>query len=214
MEEHINELSLRFNMNKSIEMEKLKEKIILAKIPLHENARNVVMGKGNPNACILFVGEAPGSNEDLQGIPFVGAAGKNLDKLLNSVGLSLEEIYVTNILKYRPPENRGPNSEEMKAHTPFLVEQIKILQPKVVCSLGNYSTKFFLANGDVDSMIKQSGITSLHGMVKLIEFQGLMIRLIPLFHPAAIIYNRRLISEWEKDMKVVKEELNKINLIS
>jgi len=104
---------------------------------------NIVIGKGNPQADILFVGEAPGKNEDLQGLPFVGAAGKNLDSLLSKVGLSMEEVYIANILKCRPPENRDPTPEEIKAHTPWLLLQIEEIKPKVVCSLGNYATKFF-----------------------------------------------------------------------
>lgn len=172
-----------------------------------KKCKNVVVGKGNVNAKILFVGEAPGANEDLQGLPFVGAAGKNLDKLLAEVGLSLNDIYVTNILKCRPPENREPTIKEIKAHTPWLCRQIKEMKPRVICSLGNYATKFFLADGNVDEMKKQAGITSVHGKARDIEFCGLKIKLIPLFHPAAIIYNQGLKGEWEKDMEIVKKEM-------
>ncbi|MBU2503911.1 MAG: uracil-DNA glycosylase [Nanoarchaeota archaeon] len=177
-----------------------------------KNCLNVVEGKGNPKAQILFVGEAPGRKEDEQGIPFVGAAGKNLDTLLGNVGLSLEDVYVANILKCRPPENRDPLPEEIRAHTPWLINQIKEMKPKVICSLGNYATKFFLSNGDVDAMKKMPGITSVHGKPKIIDFQGLKIKLIPLFHPAAIIYNRSLIESWEKDMEVVKKEISQNTL--
>lgn len=177
-----------------------------------KNCLNVVEGKGNSKAQILFVGEAPGRKEDEQGIPFVGAAGKNLDTLLGNVGLSLEDVYVANILKCRPPENRDPLPEEIKAHTPWLINQIKEMKPKVICSLGNYATKFFLSNGDVDAMKKMPGITSVHGKPKIIDFQGLKIKLIPLFHPAAIIYNRSLIESWEKDMEVVKKEISQNTL--
>jgi DNA polymerase len=172
-----------------------------------KNCKNIVIGKGNLNADILFVGEAPGKNEDEQGLPFVGRAGKNLDELLAKVGLSLEDIYVANILKCRPPENRDPLPEEIRAHTPWLVEQIKQIKPKVICSLGNYSTKFFMSEGDVNIMDKQPGITSVHGKVRFIELNGVKIKLIPLFHPAAIIYKRDLIPLWEKDMEIVKEEV-------
>ena len=172
-----------------------------------KSCKNIVVGKGNLNADIMFVGEAPGKNEDEQGLPFVGAAGKNLDKLLVSVGLSLKDVYVANILKCRPPANRDPSPDEIKAHTPWLIEQIKKIKPKVICSLGNYSTKFFLANGEVDKMNEIVGITQLHGKVNLINFYGQEIKLIPLFHPAAIIYNRNLIDSWEKDMEIVKSEI-------
>ncbi len=174
---------------------------------LFRNCKNIVVGKGNLKAKILFCGEAPGANEDEQGLPFVGAAGKNLDALLAKVGLSLQDIYVTNILKCRPPENRNPLPEEIKLHTPWLVAQIKEMKPEVVCSLGNYATKFFLAKGNVDDMENQEGITKLHGKVKLMEFDGLKIKLIPLFHPAAIIYNRNLLPLWEQDIGIVKQEL-------
>ncbi len=172
-----------------------------------KQCKNIVIGKGNLNADILFVGEAPGRNEDEQGLPFVGAAGKNLDNLLDKVGLSLKEVYVANILKCRPPENRDPLPEEIRAHTPWLIEQIKQIKPKVICSLGNYSTKFFLADGNVEGMKSMPGITQVHGKAKTIEFNGLSIKLIPLFHPAAMIYNRSLMELWEKDMEVVKSEI-------
>lgn len=190
-------------------LEALKQNVIAAKLPLHEGATNVVMGKGSAEAPILFVGESPGRQEDLQGMPFVGAAGKNLDKLLAAVGLSLQDVYIANILKYRPPENRDPNPEEIKAHTPWLIEQVRILKPKVVCSLGNYATKFFLAGLKPERMEGQQSITQVHGKVREMEFEGIKFRLIPLFHPAAIIYNQKLIPLWEKDMEVVKEAIGK-----
>ena len=190
-------------------MESEPEHIRLTKdTEICRSCKNIVIGKGNLNANILFVGEAPGRNEDEQGLPFVGAAGKNLDKLLEKVGLSLDDVYIANILKCRPPENRDPLPEEIKAHTPWLVEQIKEIKPKVICSLGNYSTKFFMAGGDVDSMGKMPGITQVHGKAQLIDFYGLKIKLIPLFHPAAIIYNRSLLDLWEKDMETVKSEIS------
>lgn len=169
--------------------------------------KNVVVGKGNSKARILFVGEAPGRNEDEQGLPFVGAAGKNLDALLAKVGLSMNDIYITNILKCRPPENRAPLPDEIRAHTPWLIAQIQEMKPLVVCSLGNYATKFFLARGHVEAMDDQEGITKVHGQVQSIEFKGLSIKLIPLFHPAAIIYNRALLPLWEQDIEIVKREI-------
>lgn len=194
-------------------MENLKgceELMLLKETQICKDCKNIVFGKGNPKADILFVGEAPGKNEDEQGLPFVGAAGKNLDKLLEKVGLSLDDIYITNILKCRPPMNRDPLPEEVKMHTPYLVKQIKEMKPKAICSLGNHATKFFLACGELDKINSQPGITYVHGKVKEIEFQGMKIKLIPLFHPAAIIYNQHLIGEWEKDMEIVKKEVNKI----
>ncbi len=180
-----------------------------ADLSLKKGATNLVFGKGNPNAKIMFVGEAAGRNEDLQGMPFVGAAGKNLDKLLTEVGLSLNEVYIANILKYRPPENRPPLPSEIMEHTPWLIEQIKTIRPEVICSLGNYATKFFLSGLKPEEMDKQPGITSIHGKVRDIDFDGIKIKLIPLFHPAAIIYNQKLLIEWERDMEIVKKEIGK-----
>jgi len=182
------------------------EAAMVKRTELFRQCNNIVVGDGNPDADILFVGEAPGRNEDLTGVPFCGAAGKNLDKLLDNVGLSRKDIYIANILKCRPPENRDPLDDEIRAHTPWLLKQIKDMKPKVVCSLGNYATKFFLSLGDVDLMKSQLGIMQVHGKVQDIEIDGLKIKLIPLFHPAAIIYNRmKLTPLWEEDMEVVKK---------
>jgi DNA polymerase len=185
------------------------EALLVKSTEIFKNCTNIVIGKGNPNASILFVGEAPGKFEDEQGFPFVGKAGKNLDDLLLKVGLTLNDVYVANILKCRPPENRAPLPEEIRLHTPWLIKQIREMKPKVICSLGNYATKFFLAGCSVEGMDDQPGITTLHGKIKDIEVEGLKIRLIPLFHPAAIIYNRnKLTPLWEADMEVVKKEIS------
>jgi len=189
------------------EIKEIERKCAEAEMSLKEGAKNLVFGKGSEESEIMFVGEAPGAKEDELGEPFVGAAGKNLDGLLEKVGLSLNDVYIANILKYRPPENRGPLPEEIEEHGKWLVEQIKVINPKVICSLGNYATKFFLAGGDVGKMKEQIGITQIHGKARIIDFLGLKIKLIPLFHPAAIIYNQSLKGEWEKDMEIVKMAL-------
>jgi len=188
-------------------MDYSEELDLIKQTEICKNCKNIVYGKGNFKSKILFVGESPGRNEDEQGLPFVGAAGKNLDKLLATVGLSLNDIYITNILKCRPPENRNPSKEEIKMHTPYLIKQIKEMKPAVICSLGNYATKFFISGCKVDGMKDQAGITTLHGKVKMIEIDGMKIKLIPLFHPAAIIYNQKLKVEWERDMEIVKKEV-------
>jgi uracil-DNA glycosylase len=203
----------KIESNKNSEEFNFPEAELVKKCPLFADCTNIVVGKGNINAKILFVGEAPGRNEDLQGLPFVGAAGKNLDKLLEKVGLSMEDIYIANILKCRPPENRNPSNEEIKTHTSWLLKQIRDMKPTVICSLGNYATKFFMSLGDISKMKDQPGITLIHGKVQNIDFEGLKIKLIPLFHPAALIYNRSLMGEWEKDMEIVKKEINQKNLV-
>lgn len=181
------------------------EAALVKRTPIFKDCTNIVVGGGNPNTDILFVGEAPGRNEDEQGIPFCGRAGKNLDKLLEKIGLSREDIYIANILKCRPPQNRNPTTEEIEAHTPWLLKQIKEIKPKIICSLGNYATKFFLAKTNVEEMKKQPGITQVHGKIQNIEIDEIKIKLIPLFHPAAIIYRRHLEPEWLKDMEIVKK---------
>ena len=185
------------------------EAALVKRTEIFKDCTNIVVGRGNPNADILFVGEAPGRNEDEQGIPFCGTAGKNLDKLLNQLGLSIDEIYIANILKCRPPQNRDPTTEEIKEHTPWLLKQIKDMKPKIICSLGNYATKFFLAKTNIDEMKKQPGITEVHGKAQEIDIDGLKIKLIPLFHPAAIIYRRHLEPLWLEDMGIVKKECGK-----
>jgi len=131
--------------------------------PLKDAATNMVFGKGNPNASIVFIGEAPGEKEDEQGIPFVGRAGKELDKLLHRIGLTLDDVYICNILKYHPPKNRDPSLEEIERHTPYLIEQLKIIQPAIVATLGNYSTKFVLGGFRTSGMKTVKGISVLHG---------------------------------------------------
>ncbi|RMD45591.1 uracil-DNA glycosylase [Candidatus Pacearchaeota archaeon] len=195
--------------NKNSEEFNFPEAELIKSTEPFRTCKNIVVGKGNPKASILFVGEAPGRNEDEQGLPFVGAAGKNLDELLKKVGLSLNDVYITNILKCRPPNNRDPLPEEISANTPWLLKQIREIKPKVVCSLGNYATKFFLAKSKVHLMDKMPGITKVHGRPTIIQMEGLTFKLIPLFHPAAIIYNRKKLTPlWEEDMKVVKREIS------
>jgi uracil-DNA glycosylase len=175
--------------------------------PLKDAAHNLVFGKGNPNAEILFIGEAPGEQEDLKGIPFVGSAGRELDKLLHSIGLTLDLVYVANILKYRPPNNRNPTDDEIRRHTPYLIEQIKIIQPKVIATLGNFATKFVLAKFNPDGMKSIGGITFLHGKAVDLEVDGLHFTVIPLYHPAAILYKPTLRQELEKDFQTMKAYL-------
>lgn len=174
---------------------------------LFENCINIVVGDGNLDADIMFVGEAPGKNEDETGVPFCGAAGKNLDDLLNKIGLNRTDIYIANILKCRPPLNRDPIEDEIRANTPWLLKQIREVKPKIICSLGNYATKFFMAGTDISKMNEQPGITQIHGKVHDIKIGDLSIKLIPLFHPAAIIYKKSIESLWLEDMEIVKREI-------
>lgn len=144
------------------------------------------MGDGNPDADIVFIGEAPGKNEDEQGLPFVGAAGKFLNEMLASIGLNRQDVYITNIVKYRPPNNRDPLPEEKKEFLPFLQRQLEVIAPKVVVTLGRHSTNCFLP----DLQISKS-----HGQPKRVKLQFkdnpdvLTVVILPLYHPAAALYN-------------------------
>lgn len=186
-------------------LEDVRERCLQADLPLKETATNLVFGKGNHEADILFIGEAPGRKEDEQGKPFVGAAGKQLDAFLHSIGLTIEDVYIANILKYRPPGNRDPKPDEIETHTPFLVEQIKAIQPKVICTLGNFATKFVLAGFKPEGMKRIGGISGLHGKPRHMSVDGVSFIAIPLYHPAAMLYNRSLAEAMEKDFKIVKE---------
>jgi len=201
---------LKFEKNNQILLDNLQQKILdELDCPLKNDAHNLVFGKGNCNAKILFIGEAPGEKEDLQGIPFVGAAGKQLDKLLSSINLTIEDVYIANILKYRPPQNRDPTSDEIKSHTPYLVEQIKIIKPRIIATLGNYSTKFVLAGFNPDEMKKIEGISTLHGKHIEKEIDGFKFIVVPLYHPAAILYKPSLREDLEKDFIGMKEIIEK-----
>lgn len=197
-------------MDKKERLEEIKSRIETElECPLKDEAKNIVFGKGNPHAEILFIGEAPGAKEDEQGIPFVGAAGRELDKLLHSIGLSLEEVYIANILKYRPPNNRDPLPEEIARHTPYLIEQIKTIQPKVILTLGNFSTKFVLSGFSIDGMKKIPGVSALHGKVHDVRVDGMIFRVMPLYHPAAMLYKPPLRAVLEEDFQKVAELLGK-----
>lgn len=147
---------------------------------LAKTAKNLVMGDGTPDAKIVFIGEAPGKNEDEQGLPFVGAAGKFLNEMLAGIGLDRQDIYITNIVKYRPPNNRDPLPEEKAAFWPYLLSQLKVIDPEIVVTLGRHSMEYFLPN---------QKISQIHGQPKRITFGEHKLVIMPLFHPAAALYN-------------------------
>lgn len=159
----------------------------------------VVFGTGNPNASIMFVGEAPGFNEDQQGEPFVGAAGKLLDKLLESAGLSRAQVYIANVIKCRPPNNRDPEQDEVDTCKPFLLQQIEMIQPKLVCTLGNWATQTILE--------KKVGITKVKGQaIKLERFV-----VFPLLHPAAALHQGNLLETLREDFRKLKAYLDRMD---
>jgi len=157
----------------------------------------VVFGVGNPHASIMFVGEAPGANEDLKGEPFVGAAGKILNDLLQSANLSRDDIYIANVIKCRPPENRDPELDEVETCKPFLLQQIQLIRPKLVCTLGNWATQTLLE--------RKVGITK----VKAQAFYMKDFVLFPLLHPAAALHQGGLLDTLKADFKKLKEFLDR-----
>jgi DNA polymerase len=158
---------------------------------LHETRSRAVFGEGDPGAELMFVGEAPGYHEDQQGRPFVGAAGKLLDELLASIGLLRAQVYIANVLKSRPPNNRDPRPEEIDACQPYLMRQIELIKPLVICTLGNFATK--LLSGD------QTGITRVHGRPRAAEIAGRELYLFPIFHPAAALYTPSMLTTLKED---------------
>ncbi len=177
-------------------LEKIKE---CKNCDLWKTRHNVVIGEGNKNAKIMFIGEAPGREEDLTGRPFVGRAGKFLDEILEYIGIKRENVYITSILKCRPPNNRNPKKEEINACSPYLEEQIAIIKPKIIVTLGNFSTKYFFNKFN----IKFEGINKVKG--KAFALKNFI--LIPQLHPAAALYNPNRKDEIKKDFKVIRKYL-------
>lgn len=161
--------------------------------PLKDGRKNVVFGSGNLGADVMIIGEAPGKNEDEQGLPFVGKAGQYLDTLLDLAGLHRDDVYIANVVKCRPPSNRDPHAEEINACSDYLRQQTKLIDPKMIITLGNFATRFILKN--------EEGITLLHGKsVKLGKFL-----VYPVYHPASTMYDPSKKEALEQDFKVLKK---------
>jgi DNA polymerase len=159
--------------------------------PLSQGRTQVVFGAGNPHADLMFVGEAPGFHEDKNGVPFVGAAGQLLGKLLAGIGLQRDDVYIANVLKCRPPGNRDPLPEEIAACESHLFKQLELIRPKVVATLGNFATKLLSGRPD--------GITRVHGREQQVVLGGNPVTLFPIFHPAAALYTPRMLETLEQD---------------
>jgi uracil-DNA glycosylase len=168
---------------------------------LAQGRTQVVFGSGNPAADLMFVGEAPGFHEDKQGVPFVGQAGKLLEKLLAGIGLERGDVYIANVLKCRPPGNRDPMPDEIEACEGHLWRQIELIRPKVVATLGNFATK--LLSG------RPIGITRVHGQEQEVELGGNRVLLYPIYHPAAALYTPRMLEVLEADFRRIPELLGR-----
>ena len=191
-------------MDKQQALDDLAQEIIAENVAagLKAQATQLVMGAGNPNADIVFIGEAPGKNEDLQGLPFVGAAGKFLNEMLAAAGMERGDVYITNIVKYRPPNNRDPEPEEKKEFWPYLLRQLDIIDPKVVITLGRHSGGYF---------IPDLRISSDHGHPRKVTYHTREFLVIPLYHPAAALYNggmrQTLIDDFLKAAQHAKDSI-------
>ena len=177
---------------------------------LREGATQLVFGDGNPDAEVVFVGEAPGKNEDLKGKPFVGAAGRFLNEMLEMVGLKREDVYITNIVKYRPPNNRDPYPVEKKAFLPYLQKQLEVIQPKVLVTLGRHSLNCFLPNLQISQCHGQPKRVKLN--LKKDSEDVLEVVILPLFHPAAALYNGDMRQTLIDDFDQIPAIINKLKL--
>jgi len=165
--------------------------------PLKAGRRKLVFGAGNADADLMFVGEAPGAREDELGLPFVGPAGQLLDQLLGEIGLERRDVFINNVLMCRPPGNRDPSPEEVEECKPFLKKRIELIEPKVICTLGNYATKLLTGS--------QRGITKVHGTPQKREIAGRTVTLYPLFHPAAALRSTSVLDLLRADIHGLPE---------
>ncbi|HID09242.1 TPA: uracil-DNA glycosylase [Candidatus Micrarchaeota archaeon] len=186
-------------------LETVAEQInVCTRCPLHRERTKTVPGEGGFRKKIMFIGEAPGKNEDVQGRPFVGRAGEILNELLDSIGLAREDVFITNIVKCRPPNNRDPTPEEVKACSPFLERQIQILRPKIIVTLGRHAWRWICEHFGIPHEV----ISRAHGKVFRTNtlFYG-TITVMPTYHPAAAIYNKNLLPILREDFRKLKEFL-------
>ena len=189
-------------------MEKIASKVgICVKCQLWQSRRNAVAGEGAIEAAVMFVGEAPGYWEDVKGLPFVGAAGKVLNVLLERIRLPREKVFITNVVKCRPPENRGPRPLEVTTCTSlYLNRQISLIQPKIIVALGRHSTTYIFSKAGLE---KAESITELRGKVYEVSLLGLSVDVIPMYHPASVLHNPRYRDKLEGDFQLLKVELEK-----
>jgi uracil-DNA glycosylase family 4 len=167
--------------------------------PLHQTRTTVVFGSGNANADLMFIGEAPGANEDRLGLPFVGQAGKLLEKLLGEIGLERGDVFIANTLKCRPPDNRDPHPNEIETCQVYLSQQVELIEPSVICTLGNFATKLLRAD--------TTGISRVHGQEEVRVIGARAVRLYPLYHPAAALYTPSTLETLRSDFHRIPQLL-------
>lgn len=194
--------------NRTELLRKIKDGIIAGEhLPLYsERIKNKVypvIGEGNHHAKIMFIGEAPGKNEAETGRPFCGAAGRILDELLESIGIPRKEVYITNIVKDRPPMNRDPLPHEIEAYAPYLDRQIEIIQPQIIATLGRFSMVYIVNKFGLSAQLKS--ISQMHGRTLEAKTSYGIVKIIPLYHPAVAVYNGNMKEELKKDFEVLKQ---------
>jgi len=195
------------NLDKTARLRIIRDEVFnLKKSPLYEyrkkNNYYPVLGEGSHNARIMFIGEAPGKNEAKTGRPFCGAAGKILDGLIEGIGLKRCDVYITNIIKDRPPNNRDPFPNEIEIYSPFLSRQIEAIQPRVIAALGRYSMNHIMRQYDLDLEILP--ISQAHGRIFETQVNFGILTIVPLYHPAVALYNRTRIDTLQKDFQMLK----------
>jgi len=189
-------------------MEEMAEKIrVCVQCPLWEKRKSAVPGDGDANASVLFVGEAPGYWEDIKGMPFVGAAGRVLDALLEKIRLRRESVFITNVVKCRPPENREPRPLEIATCTSlYLNHQIHLVEPRIIVTLGRHATVYILSKAGVENV---DSISWFRGRVYPVEFLGLSVAVVPMYHPASVLHNPGYRNDLENDFRLLKSELKR-----
>lgn len=182
-------------MDKAQELAKLKKETDSDKsLPLRDTATQLVFGEGNPDTDIYFIGEAPGANEDKLGRPFIGRAGKFLEQVMVENNLKREDVYISNVVRFRPPENRDPSEEEIAAFAPYVDKEIEIIDPSVIVTLGRFSMNKFLPG------VK---ISQVHGKPTLIEWNKRKIAVVPMYHPAAALRASAIMQQFREDFKII-----------
>ncbi len=189
-------------MSKADQLANLKKKMNEdMSLPLRDGATQLVFGEGDPDAVIYFLGEGPGYHEDRLGRPFVGMAGKLLDEVNSTIGLKRSDVYISNVVRFRPPSNRDPEESEIAAFQPYVDEEIKIIKPKVIVTLGRFSMgKFFPGER----------ITNIHGKPRKIHWQGLDLVVIPMYHPAVALRNGNMMTSFKEDFKIIPQVLENL----
>jgi uracil-DNA glycosylase family 4 len=184
------------------------EVVVCTKCGLWETRKNAVPGVGNPESQVMLIGEAPGRSEDIKGEPFVGAAGEFLDVLLSEIGLSRGNVFITNVVKCRPPKNREPHPKEIETCTPYLDKQIKTIHPKFIATLGSHSTAYIFSKASLTF----NGITQVRGRLYEASILGSQVTIFPTFHPAAALYSGRFKDQLTDDFRLLGYELGKRRL--